>query len=296
MMKFIGVVILLLTFLSGLNAHAVLVVPAPWSTNPSKTSHCGGGNQPSIPAANFKRGATVTLTWKVVAGDGAGAVTAQFDTTGGQGFAAPVNMPLTGATPTAVGTFTFTGTVPSITCTGTNSTCTLNLFSSSAWFSCSTVQLTDTGSTGPPPPPTCVMPTTLPFCKSVDNQQILLSGGQKDPNAFDSSVFAAFNATRYNPAVFATPNAPGCLEAYTQFFCGFNYPLCSGAAPGCKNACWNTASRCGLLPAHVTLYDCDQYKQMDSDASGVCPARDNAASSVWISGAVMMMAVLALFL
>jgi len=199
--------------------------------------------------------------------DGVGPVTALIDPTGGTNFT--INVPLTGQTPQTVGTFTFTATVPSITCTGRNAMCTLQVASSSDWFSCSSILITSTGG-AVPPPATCVEANQLSFCSVVDNTQVLLPGGQSNLYNYDLTLGSTFNATLNNPLVFSSPNAKGCYAAYYKLFCGFNLQLCSLVPAGCNQACLLTNSLCGIQNSHTGLYNCSNYLNTQADATGNC--------------------------
>lgn len=275
-------------------AHSKLNFPTPWNPQPSKSNPCGGAGAPATPAANFKKGATVNLVWQVIAGDGVGDVTVQIDTTGGTNFATPVVVTAVGPTPTTVGTFNFAITVPSVTCTGTGGFCTLRIFSTSNWFSCSSILITDTGG-NVPLPSTCVVPTTNSFCQMVRSKQVLLPGGQTKPDPYDVTLQQTFNSTLYNPLVFSTPNAPGCYDAFKYFFCGMNFPLCSKQPAGCQSYCLQAMSKCGVTETHKGLYNCTQYTNTDFDATGTCPPKD-ASFGVKIVPSFILLISLVIFL
>jgi len=86
MFKFACVVLFLSALYISGEAHAILRFPVPWIGNPSKASPCGGANTLTAPAAAWKIGSTVNVTWQVIAGDGVGTVNITFDTTGAQAF------------------------------------------------------------------------------------------------------------------------------------------------------------------------------------------------------------------
>jgi len=262
--------------------HAVLTNPLPWNPQPSKTAPCGGGVQSTSPVANWKIGATITLVWQVIAGDGVGPVTLQFDTSG-KTTNFSVNAPLTGPTPTTTGTFIFTFSAPNIACTGTGSTCTLNIFSSSNWFSCATVQFSTNGGavTGPL---TCIVPLTLSFCSMVNNKQVFIQGSTTTANinANDQQVALTYNQTLFNPNVFSNPTNPLCQQIYQKFFCGLTWPLCNKAAPGCITDCNAVVQQCGLLSTHFGLYNCSTFTELIGDASGPCSSSNLLKFNVFV--------------
>lgn len=115
------------------------------------------------------------------------------------------------------------------------------------------------------------------------------------PDLYEESIHATFNSTLYNPAVFSTPGAPGCLENFKQFFCGQNFPLCSGRPAGCAQACLNANKYCGLQESHVGLYDCSKYTQWEKDSTGDCPKKEETSGVVGVCLS-MIVVILALFL
>jgi len=131
-------VLLCLSLVLLVSGHAVLKSPKPWNTAASKTSPCGGGTAPTASATTWVPGSTVQIQWQVIAGDGAGAVTVLINTANGNTFSG------TGTqigNPTAVGTSNFAFTVPAVTCTGAGGLCSVQVKSSSNWFSCTSVKI-----------------------------------------------------------------------------------------------------------------------------------------------------------
>lgn len=95
--------------------------------------HRSGGGAATPVQATYAPGATITVKWTVVAGDGNGPVTFRLDTAGGQTFTGTA-IPSTSA-PTAdivaVGPYTLTLTLPAgVTC----DKCTLQAKSSTNWL------------------------------------------------------------------------------------------------------------------------------------------------------------------
>jgi len=247
---------LLFSFLFiSIQGHAILRVPLGWNTNPSKTSPCGAGVQPTVPDAIWKVGTTVTITWQVVASDGSGAVTVTFDPTGQMNFVgAPQSLISTIGTAPMVGTFNFSLTIPSVTCTGPDNMCSVQFMSSSAWFSCTSVQLVTT----PPPPvittPTCEIATGMKFCTQLNNQFVLVPHGQTAAGV-DSEVSSTYSANVINPNVFTFGNSSACGPAYKNFLCSQTLPYC-GTQGACQAICNYALQTCGLTQKEADLYNC----------------------------------------
>jgi hypothetical protein len=254
------------------SCHARLNYPAPWNSQASKASPCGGGSAPQTPVATWKANQRVYFTWTVIAGDGTGAVTVRIDPAGGQSFS--ITPTVDGLVPNAVRTFNMSFVVPNINCTR----CTIQAFSTTNWFSCSTVTIEN----NPPPAPapvsdTCVTPTSLSFCSNVVGKKVLLPSGVKDIQTHDNSTRASFEANLANPLVFKTPNNTGCRDAYKKLICGLSYQDCDRKLkPGCNQACVATMSLCGLDESHFSLYNCTAITNTVEDMSGMC----NSATKV----------------
>jgi hypothetical protein len=238
--------------------------------------------------ASWKPGETVNIEWEVVAGDGAGTVTASIDYNGGTAF--DTTMTLVGTNPTtAVGKYSFTATVP----TGKNcSRCTVQL-ASSGWVACTTVAI---GTAAPPPQPTrCITTPALSFCNSVSNKaNVALPGNFANASAFDDLIAATYHANLANVNVFATPDTPGCRDAYKKLICGLQWVDCTSfKKPGCNQACQDTVRLCGLTELHKTYYDCSTIPNTNADMTGSC----NFASKTQVSALVLALtALLAFFL
>jgi len=209
---------LLLSLVFYISCHARLSNLADWNPNFSKTSPCGGGAQPTKKAGTLVIGNTVVFTWQIIASDGVGTVTAAIDTTGGTTFNTP--LALTGTQPTAIGTYTFSATVPSLTCTGASTDgsklCTIQLQSSSGWFSCTSLEIVATGSQVVTIPQKCVYPSSLTFCSMVNGQNVNIPDLGQDLASYDQTVQNTFYNTLYNPLVFQTPNISSCGSYYKK--------------------------------------------------------------------------------
>jgi len=239
------------SFIVFANSHAILRVPIPYVTIPSKTSPCAGGVTSTLASVAWQTGTKVNVTWQVVAADGVGTVSVNFDTAGGQTFVAG-NAVQIGNAP-AIAFYNFTFTVPALTCP--NGLCTAQFASSSAWFSCTSVQLT----TVVPPPintsPVCAQVNNLNYCSQLNGQAVLVPYGQTAAST-DANAASTFTSTLYNPNVFTTPNATGCAAAYQNFLCHNGLPYCGGAAFACQTVCNTALQLCGISASHIGLYNC----------------------------------------
>jgi len=252
--EMIKAVVLLATLLHLIHGHAVLITPAPWTPNPSKTSPCGAGIPPlrTNQTLTWKIGTVQTINWKLVASDGAGMVMIRFDSTGNQTFPASTQLTLGNATVVGV-TYPFSFTVPNIVCP--SGYCTIQVFSVSAWFSCATVVINN-GAIVPPPVPvlTCITAPLLNFCTMLYGTNITLTLGQTAPG-IDQAVAAVYTANLYNPNVFTNGNDSNCATMYKTFLCNENFPSC-GAVAACKQLCQTTLQTCGITPGELGLYNC----------------------------------------
>jgi len=288
----------LAAFVASISAHAVSRVPIPWNPNPSTTAQCGGGTNTNTPTMTLVAGQPFTVTWEVVAGDGAGPVTFKVDPAGGVNFGTgSTTIQMTGnpQVPPAVGTYKFTGTAPAVTCTGTGATCTLQIATTN-WFSCATIQILDPNSSAakttptPTSPQTCMVAKGLTFCTWMNGQSVALPQGQISALTMDWAVQATYQQYLANKNVFTNPTNPQCAGWYQKFLCGANFQPCGSTfgSGGCNQACVNTNAFCGINPSHLTLYNCTNYPNTGYDLTGNC----NGAGSLKISAVVMIASVL----
>jgi len=286
----------LLAVAACVSAHAVSIMPPAWNPNPSTTAPCGNGANPQATSINWNIGTTQTITWQVLALDGAGAVTVLIDTTGGQTFTQGTSpsMTLTGTIPPGVGTYNFTSTVPNVKCTGTGGTCTLQLKSSSGWYSCATVAIVDPNNPpatkAPTLPPNCQPAFGLTFCTMMNGQNVYLPNGQISAISLDHAVNSAYTQYLANPKVFHNPYDTNCQGWFKKFICGLNFQPCGAAygTGGCQQACLNTNSFCQVDNSHLTLYQCGNYTNTVSDLTGPC----NGAASMTVSAIVLFASAL----
>jgi len=324
-MKILRVVLSI--FIICVSGHAVLTSPTPFNVNPSKTPIAGiaAGSAPypspqTTPQYNFQVGNQI-IHWDVRAGDGVGALSVYFDTTGAIGNSAnafptstngnyhmiPVKScfnnnapttPLTNNAPNVVGSFTCTITIPTVSCTGTGSTCTLLVATlANNWFSGSTVTVSGSavGATGSQYYSSS--PSTLPFCTGINYHLVKIAVGET-PTLEDQIVQQTVNSDLNNPTVFGSPNNFGCTQAYTRFVCALNFPLTTdtGVTGVCYNSCVNALAICGITQAHASLYNCMDFDSTVSDSWGTCDPLIGAANSQLASSFVTMAALFAVAL
>jgi hypothetical protein len=237
------------------------------------------------------QGQQFNIVWQVVAADGAGPVTVTLDTTGGQVFtgASSVAIPITGTAPPGVGTFTFSAVAPKAVCTGKGATCTIQMKSSSNWYSCSTIQIIDpnnpNATASPTLPPNCQPAFGLTFCDWMNGQNVYLPTGQISAVSLDHVVQSAYTQYLSNPLIFKTPGSSQCQGWFKKLICGINFQPCNAVGTGgCLQACLNTRSFCSTDDSHLSLYQCSNFTNTISDLTGNC----NGAGSVSVSVIVML--------
>jgi hypothetical protein len=287
--------VVLLAFVVYVSAHAVSRQPPAWNPNPSTSQPCGNGQITSVAVMTLTQGKPFEIKWEVVAADGSGPVTVLLDLAGTQNFASgAVNIPVTGTTPNGVGTYTFTATAPAVTCKGPNGACTMQLKSSSGWYSCATVNIIDpnnpNATVAPTLPPNCQPASQLTFCDWMNGQNVYLPPGQISAISLDWAVKSAYNQYLGNLQVFRNPYSPGCQAWFKKLICGLNFQPCGAnyGQGGCNQACLNTNNFCSVDPSHVTLYNCSKITNTVSDLTGNC----NGAGSIQISAAVLIMSAI----
>jgi len=274
--------------------HAKLVTPTAFNPNPSKAAPCGQGPLLPGPAAIWSPGSTQTLAWTVVAGDGTGPIRAFIDPKGVMSNF-PTSVPangvvpsglteilLTGTTPTTTIAYTFTLTVPNLQCEGTAG-CTIVVFSSSSWWACTAVNITNavrsTNTSGSNfIAPTCQNATGLSFCTMVNNKQVSVPFGQT-LESLDNGANVSFAFNLANPKVFTTPSKGGCFSAYKYLICATMFRRCgtgliaqcdyfTGTYPYgcfCSHTCFQARDLCGLNATHSGLLNCDSSQIADTD-------------------------------
>ncbi|EAL66830.1 hypothetical protein DDB_G0281067 [Dictyostelium discoideum AX4] len=262
---------ILVNFISG---HAVLVAPTPFSTNPSKTKLCGGGTKQTVAQITWCPNSSKTnrATWKIVVGDGAGAVTFKLATNGGTtegDFTTTLTSKvLSGSDPKEVGTYYMDVRVPTgTTCTGTNGICTLQAYTeSSGWYSCSAIKL-DSSACDKAAEETALVEynvqvkDNVKFCDQVVNKVVLLPAGTQ-LGEYDQRTQGVFKNNMANPLVIGQ-NSSQCGNLYEKVLCDVSFPLAPGSDGKpiyqvTQKQCEDFIEVCDVV-SHVELYPCSIY-------------------------------------
>lgn len=284
--------------------HAVVVTPAPFNTNPSKSFGCGGASAGPL---NVVAGGRGQVNWKLVAGDGAGDIRMLVDSAGGGGGAFPTSyqgtpsasitaVPLTGgSTPTVVGTtYTFDFDASAVACTGGagGNVCTAQISSTSNWVSCFSYTKTapaQTGSTASQAVTyqgSCVTITAgqLTTCNMLTGRVVWVPQGS-DVTDLDAGVQATLVQNLPNERVFwAQPQSVDvvtpCTTAYKEYLCAQAMVPCNAAktqpttniygTQPCRSTCKEFTCWCDLNDIHAFLYDCDTISNANFDSTGYC--------------------------
>jgi len=282
----VAVVVLLLSAVTLVAGHAVLTAPSAWNPQPSKTSPCGAGKAFTAAAATYSAGQTITLTWKVIAGDGTGPVTVSIDQAGGTNF---VTVATATTSITTTGTFSLSITLPTpLACTAANGLCTLQAKSSSGWYSCTSFALpgaspvaSSTGAAGP----TCTTAPTLKFCTQVSGKSIDYSANpQLDADSiadWDATVNSTYVQNIGSKLVFTHQHNDACLAGYKAFLCASEFPLCGTVSSGtCASSCAQVDTLCGVNATHAALFVCPGVNiRTTSDSWGTCASLSSSGSS-----------------
>jgi len=305
------VAIVTLAFVLCINAHAVLVYPTPFNINPTTAAPCGVSavtdTMKSTAQATWKAGETVTLQWHLVAGDGGGNLNAVFDPLGGTDFTSKTAVPAwTTPFPTSGSGVFYNRTfiVPAdLDCSQSpTKLCTMRVYTTSNWNSCTMVKICSTTDNCVPPqapPKTCTAVTKpLTFCPNITGAS-LASGFA--PSDIDSELAATFTANLAKPTVFATPNNADCQTLYKNFLCASDLPPCNPQTSvadsngvACKSQCQKAMKACGLTSEHANLYDCNSLPNCNGAASksggGMSPG-GAAALSIFLIALVATVAI-----
>lgn len=272
--------------------HAVLITPPAMNSNPTTLQVCGVTTTPdattSVPAL-WKVGSTVTVSWRLVAGDGGNAVDAFLSLNGGA-LKTDSNFTVTLTKGAAIGTQTGVNydvsfVVPDVKC---NPLCTFRVNSNTNWNSCAYVNITKCADCPPPPPPQpkCTTVTApLDFCKSKNGQRVLINQGSSAAAA-NAEAKNAMTAYLANPLVFFNGASQVCKDLFSEFICGVNLPPCAGSEGGvavgtvCRTQCKKVMAptACNLTEYHKSLYDCEDTTVFPA----LCPG-EKASSASFVS-------------
>lgn len=273
-----AVVVALLGLLAhGALAHSVLSSPAPWNSNPSKTNPCGGGT-PTAVTATYQKGSQITITWRVIAGDGTGPISANIDLAGDTNFNTPLTVTGSGANPTTTGTFTAQVQLPD----AVSSKATLQIKSSSNWYSCASIALSATApapTTTPSSGGTCIQLTGLTFCSDLNGVNVQPLAAGKSATSVDSELRATHENYLANPNVFQ-PQSSACSETYRKLLCAQAFVRCGATnTDACATTCRLSNHLCNLQDSHADLYPCDSYSST-TDVYGICSSGSLASYSL----------------
>lgn len=148
---------------------------------------------------------------------------------------------------------------------------TLQVKSSSNWFSCSTIAISNTAAPSTAPTSgTCIQLSGLTFCKELNGKNVKPMVGGVSATTVDQQLRATHSSYLENPAVFQ-PTNDGCSEAYRELLCAETFIPCGAeaAATACASTCNLSNLLCNLQPAHANLYECDQMIST-KDIFGIC--------------------------
>jgi len=256
MKNFLIIASLLISFLGCVLGHAKLDTPTAWNPNPSKTFPCGGGAPQPYASVVWQQGTVQNLIWEVVAGDGVGPVQGLINVKAQTDFTSPVTLFTNGNSP-ALGQHTMTFKIPNIVCQGPNSTCLLQVSSSSGWVACSTISISNSSNSGPVENTYCVYGTEIQFCATKNAANVSIPLGTSTATV-DLQVLSTYETNINNTNVFLNGADPNCQAAYKALVCDNGLPSC-GRTSACQETCQNAVNLCSLTPDEANLYPCSTY-------------------------------------
>jgi len=268
--------------------HNRLLSPLPWSPSPIKEPPCGGGFALTVPQVYWQIGSTVSIHWNVI-GDGLGVLNVNLDPAGGTDFRLSL---VENVNVTSLGLNIFSLTVPNVTCTGVNNTCSLQVFSTDGWYECSSVSIIPDCKNCITPSvsaPSCVSATNLTYCSKYNNSKVLLNAGFSLQNLDLMVNWTVSNYTQM--PIFLNGSLPACHSLYKDYLCSVVFPACDGKAQSCQDTCTSFKSKCGLAASHQGLYNCSSLS--------ACPAaanRDWFEKITLIVGCTVVAVIVAAFL
>ncbi|EGG16211.1 putative transmembrane protein [Cavenderia fasciculata] len=274
---------LLLLAIVCVQSHSVLKVPAAWNPNPSKVKSCGAGQPQGAAQATYCPSTAYTIKWQVVVGDGVGPVTIGINL--GTKTTANFTTLKTDDSPTAVGTYSISVVMPATEC----NLCTLQIQSTSDWFSCSTISISASACgqavTDAPLEPVKV-DNQLSFCTMKNKKTVMVPVGANVAD-IDKATQVSFAANLANPLVFSN-NDSNCRQLYYPFICDLAFPQAPGSFNETVDAsnsltqqeCASFSSACQVTELHSSLYPCGTYP-LEENSSNTLVA--SLASLVFVS-------------
>ncbi|KAN0028660.1 hypothetical protein ACTFIV_010507 [Dictyostelium citrinum] len=286
----ISCILILSILVNYISGHAVLVAPTPFSTNPSKTAQCGGGAKQTVAQITWCPNSSKTnrASWRIVVGDGEGAVTFRLATNGGTTDAdfttTLTSIVVGGREPKEVDTYYMDVTIPTgTTCTGADGICTLQAFTpTSKWYSCSAIKL-DPAVCDKAPQETALVQYNIKattngadavkFCDQVVNKVVLLPAGTI-LSEYDQKTQGVFKNNMLNPLVIGS-NTSQCGDLYQKVLCDVSFPLAPGSDGKpvyqvTEKQCEDFIKVCGV-DSHANLYPCSIYGDGNSSSLIVIP-------------------------
>jgi len=271
------------------HGHAVLVSPVPYNPSPTTQPLCGvsqiTATMASTAQATWVTGTQVNISWHLIAEDGGGNLYGAFDPLGGTNFTV---LAWTDTFPTsgAPRFYTKVFTVPSISCDQSpTKLCTFRVYTASKWNSCTTIKIVSSGGSGggsggggnsgdstPPVVSQCapVPASSSGFCNTTTNAMVDITVSAQDLN---NELISTYNFNRNNLNVFSNGNSSACMSSYQQLLCSIYLPSCNPAtgkviqsSVACHAQCEQTMTDCGVVNAHLYLYDCSSYPLCEGEA------------------------------
>jgi len=241
-------------------AQQHLLSPSPWNFYPTPSFPCGGGYALTAPQRYWESGSTAQISWRIIGNQTNNfSLDANVDPSGGTSFT--VNL-LFNATIEQTGVTLLTVTVPNLTCTGINGTCSLQV-SSGGWYECSSISIVPPCQNCTPeivPPPTCVTAETLNFCTHMNNSKISLKAGYSYTN-LDLMVEKVYTNYSLFPYL-VNASSEKCQSVMKIYLCDSVFPPCEGSSHSlCEEKCSSFISECGVIESYQSVYNCSSLSK-----------------------------------
>jgi hypothetical protein len=205
-----------------------------------------------------------------------------------------------GAAPSTVKTYAIVIHIPSsLTCAA----CSMQIKSTTSWFSCATVQVLAAPAPAPGPAPTpapavpsaastaCSDAGNLGFCSQLKFKSVVANSTALAA-ATEAAVRATFDEIGATGVAVFTTQTPQCLALYSQYLCRNALPFCGEAVPCTAALCYGVAGACGLNASHAGLFPC---ATLAATQMATCGAQPNAAAPMWRAAALRAAATILAF-